>query len=166
MSAVRLPATQRRAGGQVSTLHCCSISAELKFCNMNLAARSPPRSSNALKYGFVTLVVKRPISSAADAATAAAALLEAVAVGDLTPSEASEVDKLIEAYVKAKMTKDEMIGWFKSAPMGSRHQRMLWAAHKIAGLTGATEGGTYQMLLVTLIEAEKQLDPWEFNDCA
>jgi hypothetical protein len=42
-----------------------------------------------------------PISSAADAATAAAALLEAVAVGDLTPSEASEVGKLIEAYVKA-----------------------------------------------------------------
>jgi hypothetical protein len=39
----------------------------------------------------------------------------------------------------AKMTKDEMIGWFKSAPMGSRHQRILWAAHKIAGLTGATE---------------------------
>jgi hypothetical protein len=46
------------------------------------------------------------------------------------------------------MTKDEMIGWFKSAPMGSRHQRILWAAHKIAGLTGATGGGTYQMLLV------------------
>jgi len=66
----------------------------------------------------------------------------------------------------AKMTKDEMIGWFKSAPMGSRHQRMLWAAHKIAGLTGATGGGTYQMLLVALIEAEKQLDPREFNDCA
>ena len=64
------------------------------------------------------------------------------------------------------MTKDEMIGLFKSAPMGSRHQLMLWAAHKIAQLTGDTEGGTYQMLLVTLIEAEKQLDPWEFNDCA
>jgi hypothetical protein len=64
------------------------------------------------------------------------------------------------------MTKDEMIGWFKSAPMGSRHQRILWAAHKIAGSLGATEGGTYQMLLVALIEAEKQLDPCEFNDCA
>ena len=66
----------------------------------------------------------------------------------------------------AKMTKDEMIGWFKSAPMGSRHQRMLWAAHKIARLTGVTEGGTYQMLLVALIEAERQLDPREFNECA
>ena len=42
-----------------------------------------------------------PVSSAADAAKAAAALLEAVAVGDLTPSEASELGKLIEAYVKA-----------------------------------------------------------------
>jgi hypothetical protein len=38
------------------------------------------------------------------------------------------------------MTRDEMIGWFKSAPMGSRHQRMLWAAQKIAGLIGVTEG--------------------------
>jgi hypothetical protein len=53
------------------------------------------------------------------------------------------------------MTKDEMIGWFKSAPVGSRHQRMLWAAHKIARLTGVTEGGVYQMLLVALIEAER-----------
>ena len=66
----------------------------------------------------------------------------------------------------AKMTKEEMIGWFKSAPMGSRHQRMLWAAHKIADLTGATEGGAYQMLLVALVEAEKQLEPWAFSDCA
>jgi hypothetical protein len=36
-----------------------------------------------------------------DAAKAAAALLEAVAVGDLTPAEASELGKLIEAYIKA-----------------------------------------------------------------
>jgi len=64
----------------------------------------------------------------------------------------------------AKMTKDEMIGWFKSAPMGSRHQRMLWAAHKIARLTGATEGGAYQMLLISLIESEGRLDLAEFND--
>ena len=52
-----------------------------------------------------------------------------------------------------KMTKDGMIEWFKSAPMGSRHQRMLWGAHKIARLTGATEGGSYQLLLVALIDA-------------
>ena len=62
------------------------------------------------------------------------------------------------------MTKDEMIGWFKSAPEGSRHQRMLWAARKIAHLTGATEGGSYQVLLIAL--AERRLDPQELNDCA
>jgi len=55
----------------------------------------------------------------------------------------------------AKMTKDEMIEWFKSAPKGSRHQRMLWAAHKIARLTRITEGGAYTMLLGVLIEAER-----------
>jgi len=53
------------------------------------------------------------------------------------------------------MTKDEMVEWFKSAPEGSRHQRMLWAAYKIARLTGVTEGGAYQMLLGALIEAER-----------
>jgi len=63
------------------------------------------------------------------------------------------------------MTKDEMIGWFKSAPKGSRHQRMLWAARKIARLTGATEGGSYQTLLIALIGAERRLDSEEFNDC-
>ena len=63
------------------------------------------------------------------------------------------------------MTKDEMIGWFKSAPKGSRHQRMLWAAREIARLTGVTEGSAYQMLLSALIEAERLLNPGEFNDC-
>src|SRR5260370_28684587 len=53
------------------------------------------------------------------------------------------------------MTKDEMIDWFKSAPKGSRHQRLLWAAHKIARLTGVTDGGAYKMLLSALIEAER-----------
>jgi hypothetical protein len=40
-------------------------------------------------------------------------------------------------------------------PKGSRHQRMLWAARKIARLTGVTEGGAYKMLLSALIEAER-----------
>jgi hypothetical protein len=62
------------------------------------------------------------------------------------------------------MTKDEMVEWFKSAPNGSRHQRMLWAARKIACLTGVTEGGSYQVLLIAL--AERPLDPQELNDCA
>jgi hypothetical protein len=61
------------------------------------------------------------------------------------------------------MTKDEMIEWFKSAPEGSRHDRMLWAARKIAHLTGMPEGGAYRMLLGALIEAEREL-PDEYVD--
>ena len=64
------------------------------------------------------------------------------------------------------MANDEMVEWFKSAPMGSRHERMLWATRNIAHLTGATEGGAYKRLLIALIEAERQLDPREFKDCA
>ena len=65
------------------------------------------------------------------------------------------------------MTKDEMVEWFKSAPNGSRHQRMLWAARKIARLTKITEGGAYQMLLGVLIEAERLPHGSNrvFNDC-
>ena len=52
------------------------------------------------------------------------------------------------------MTTDEMVQWFNSAPEGSRHERLLWAACKIAHLSGITEGRAYQMLLIALIEAE------------
>jgi Family of unknown function (DUF5681) len=41
-----------------------------------------------------------PINNAEDARAASAALLGAVSSGNLTPSEASEVGKLIDAYVK------------------------------------------------------------------
>jgi len=54
----------------------------------------------------------------------------------------------------ASMTEHDMIGWFNAATMGSRQQRMLWAAHKIACLTGATEGGVYQTLERSLERAE------------
>src|SRR5262249_3585863 len=51
-----------------------------------------------------------------------------------------------QALPMARMTEHDMIGWFNAAPMGSCQQRMLWAAHKIARLTGATEGNVYQTL--------------------
>src|ERR1700745_2592458 len=37
-----------------------------------------------------------------------------------------------------KVTKDEMVEWFKSAPRGSRHDRMFLAPRHIVHLTGAT----------------------------
>ena len=58
------------------------------------------------------------------------------------------------ALPMARMTEHDMIGWFNAAPMGSRQQRMLWAAHKIARLTGATAGGVYQTLERSLERAE------------
>jgi hypothetical protein len=61
------------------------------------------------------------------------------------------------------MTRDEMVEWFKSAPKGSRHERILWTARKIARLTGVTEGRAYQMLLGALIEAERE-PPDEYLD--
>jgi hypothetical protein len=45
-----------------------------------------------------------PITSAADAVQASGALVAAVAEGELTPSEAGELGKLVEAYVKALCT--------------------------------------------------------------
>jgi len=35
----------------------------------------------------------------------------------------------------ARMTEHDMIGWFNAAPMGSRQQRMLSAAHKMTDQT-------------------------------
>jgi hypothetical protein len=64
----------------------------LRLCLDRIA---PPRKDRPVLFELP------PVSSAADVAKAAAALLEAVAVGDLTPAEASELGKLIEAYIKA-----------------------------------------------------------------
>src|SRR5215211_3534379 len=55
----------------------------------------PPRRDR-----HVTFAVPK-IATARDAATISAALLDAVAGGELTPSEAAELGKLVEAYVKA-----------------------------------------------------------------
>jgi hypothetical protein len=41
-----------------------------------------------------------PIAGATDAAKASAALLAAVSAGEITPSEAAEIGRLLETYVK------------------------------------------------------------------
>jgi hypothetical protein len=55
----------------------------------------PPRKDRPVSFQMP------PIKNAIDARAASAALLDAVATGALTPAEASEVGKLIDAYVKA-----------------------------------------------------------------
>jgi hypothetical protein len=55
----------------------------------------PPRKDRHVTFSLPK------IESAADAVKATAALVEAVAAGDLTPSEAAELGKLVEAYIRA-----------------------------------------------------------------
>ena len=54
------------------------------------------------------------ITSAQDAAKTISAVLTAVAVGELTPAEAGEISRLIEAYVKA----------FETAELAERLERL------------------------------------------
>ena len=55
----------------------------------------PPRKDRPVTFSLP------PIASPKDATAALSALLTAVASGDLTPVEASEIGKLVDGYVKA-----------------------------------------------------------------
>jgi Family of unknown function (DUF5681) len=55
----------------------------------------PPRKDRPVSFTLPT------ITSAKDALSALSALLTAVSTGELTPSEAAEVGKLVDGYVKA-----------------------------------------------------------------
>jgi hypothetical protein len=55
----------------------------------------PPRKDRPVSFEMPT------IDTAEDAKAASAALLAAVAAGSLTPSEAAEIGKLVDSYVKA-----------------------------------------------------------------
>ena len=60
----------------------------------------PPRKDR-----FVTFELPK-LNRAADAVQASAAMVEAVAKGDLTPSEAGELSKLVDAYTRALQATD------------------------------------------------------------
>ncbi len=55
----------------------------------------PPRKDRPVMFALPKL------ETAADAVKATAALVEAVAAGDLTPSEAAELSKLVEGFTRA-----------------------------------------------------------------
>ena len=65
--------------------------AALRLCMERIA---PARRDRPIQFDFPM------IETAADAAKASAALVAAVAGGDLTPTEASELGKLLESYVR------------------------------------------------------------------
>lgn len=64
----------------------------LRLCLERIA---PPRRDRPVPFTLPKL------NSADDAVRAGAALLEAVAAGELTPMEANELGRLVEGYVKA-----------------------------------------------------------------
>ena len=64
----------------------------LRLC---LERTAPPRKERAVRFDLP------PIETAADAVKASAALVAAVAAGELTSSQAAELGKLVEAFVRA-----------------------------------------------------------------
>jgi Family of unknown function (DUF5681) len=70
-------------GGDITALRIC------------LDRILPSRKDRPITFGMPS------INNAQDARAASAALLWAVSAGDVTPSEASEVSKLIDAYVRS-----------------------------------------------------------------
>ena len=74
------------------TMALAGDSVALRLCLDRLA---PARKDRSVTFALPS------IETIADAAKASGALLNAVASGELTPSEAAELGKLIEAHVKA-----------------------------------------------------------------
>jgi hypothetical protein len=72
-----------------------ALAGDMQALRLCLDRIIPPRKDRPVMFHLPA------IASAADATSASAALLSAVAEGDLTPAEASDVGKLIDAYVKA-----------------------------------------------------------------
>jgi hypothetical protein len=66
--------------------------AALRLCMERIV---PPRKDRPVRFKMPNL------ETAADAVKAAAALVTAVASGDLTPAEAAELSKLVEGFVRA-----------------------------------------------------------------
>jgi hypothetical protein len=68
----------------------------------------PPRKDRPVTFALPS------IESASDAAAVTSAILSAVASGEITPADAGEIGKLVEAYVKA----------FETAELAERLERL------------------------------------------
>jgi hypothetical protein len=71
-----------------------------RYSDNLIKARRPPRRERSVRFQLPAL------RSAADAASAMAALTAGVAAGDLTPDEAAELSKLVGAFVAALAARD------------------------------------------------------------
>ena len=85
-SALTQKAIDLALGGDMQALRLC------------LDRILPPRKDRPVSFELP------PIESAKDAAATVSAVLAAVAAGDLTPADAGEISKLIDAFVRAYET--------------------------------------------------------------
>jgi hypothetical protein len=72
-----------------------ALSGDMAALRLCLERIIPPRKDRPVNFAFPR------ISNAKEATTTMSAVLTAVAAGDLTPTEASEVGKLVDIFVKA-----------------------------------------------------------------
>ena len=72
-----------------------ALAGDITALRLCLDRLCPPRRDRHVSFEMP------PIGTAADAGKALSALLRAVADGELTPSEAAELGKLVESYIRA-----------------------------------------------------------------
>jgi hypothetical protein len=77
-----------------------ALSGDMTALRLCLERILPPRKDRPVTFTLPT------ITSAKDALSALSALLTAVSCGEITPTEASEVGKLVDGYVKATETNE------------------------------------------------------------
>src|SRR5215211_4476584 len=80
--AITQKAIELAKGGDITAIRLC------------LDRLCPPRKDRYVSFAIP------PLNSAADASRAAAAIVTAVASGELTPSEAAELGRLVESYAR------------------------------------------------------------------
>jgi hypothetical protein len=86
--ALTLKVLERALQGDTTALRLC------------LARLAPPRRDSPVQF------VLPKLETVADAAKASAALVEAVAAGELTPTEAAEVSKLVDSFTRGVQAHD------------------------------------------------------------
>ena len=77
-----------------------ALTGEMAALRLCLDRILPPRKDSPVIFTL------RPLKSSADAVAAMAALVDAVAAGELTPMEAGELTKIVQAFVKVIETAD------------------------------------------------------------
>jgi hypothetical protein len=71
-----------------------ALAGDLTALRLCLDRIAPPRKDRPVAFALPAL------TAAADAAKASAAIVEAVAIGDLTPSEAGDLSRVVEAFTR------------------------------------------------------------------